>query len=203
MRNPDWASVLEPGEALLWHGAPIAGVRLRRRWQDLSAGLWGMATCAGLWGVYIYLAGQKSGVGLVVAGWIILALIFAIFALSLYHILVKHRAATRILDHSQYAVTGRRALVLESGRKSQVLCLSFTAATNLHVTENSPATLSLWDNDGGGTKGAEPAALQFHYIERGDEPARIIRGILEALSEPKPQFPGGLDGTQRSMGSRT
>ena len=182
MTGPDWLANLQPGEALLWQGAPDPNARVMRKKNNVSLGIWWFATFTALLGIFAFAAyAHLTFSALSLSGVLFLGLLFFILGPPVYLILIDHHLETRALRRSRFAVTDRRVMVLEGGRKARVFSQAFANIASLHISQDPLPTLSLWDADNSGRKEAPVANIHFRQLTNADDPARLIRERMEGL----------------------
>ncbi len=174
------AAHLRPGEVLLWHGAPDAGLRLKPAREDIEAGLWGLGATA-LLALLAWAIGAFGRLFPILRAGVVAALL-ALLALSLHPLLLKHRLLMHRLRRTRYALTNRRALVLTGTRRARLLSLELRPDTQLALSEDTPPTLSLWHWPENAHRETLPEEIHFRYLSDPRTPHRIARQILQEMS---------------------
>jgi hypothetical protein len=178
MAAPDnWTAYLQPGERILWEGAPLPGIRNRARLVFLSlfgvpfflAGLGGTAVAVG----HIFWLGEV-GLGL-------FTLAISLIFVGLGYTLVAHQwvEAARAHRTTRYALSTRAAYVARQSRKRALESFPILPATALEL-EPCDGYDNLWfhtrrerDSDGGLTT----TRVGFEGIADGTEVYQLMRGI--------------------------
>ncbi|MDD2868510.1 hypothetical protein [Neomegalonema sp.] len=161
-----WAPVLASGERLLWTGRPARGLKWRGQdWFLVPFGLmflafalvwtglawFGGASFLSLWGVPFILVGFQMAVGRFFSD-------------------ARRRARTR------YALSDRRALILEDGRRPRLVSIPILPATEIKAQPGPLTTIGLrsaaGEADGEGGQG-------FEFIEEGESVYRLILDIQQ------------------------
>jgi hypothetical protein len=172
-----WHDHFQPGETLLWEGAPLPGVRNRARLVVLSLfglpflliGMFGAAT--GL--RHVYWLGE-TGLGLFT---LVISLIFVLLGYTL----VFHQwlDAARAHLSTRYALSNRCAYVIRQGRKQSLLSYPIVSGTALEL-DRCDGYDNVWfhvtkerDSDGDLTT----SRVGFEGIADGTEVYRLFRSI--------------------------
>jgi hypothetical protein len=172
-----WESYLQPGERILWEGAPEPGVRNRARLVFLS--LFGVPFLVfGIGGTTVALReifwNGNLWIGLVTLA---LGLIFSLVGYTL----VAHQwvEAARAHRTTRYALSTRAAYVARQSRKRSLECYPILPKTALEL-EHAGGYDNLWfharsedDSEGGITT----SRVGFEGIRDGTEVYRLMRGI--------------------------
>ncbi|MCU0905599.1 MAG: hypothetical protein MUE83_17285 [Tabrizicola sp.] len=180
---PDsWDAYLQPGERILWEGAPLPGIRNRGRLTFLSIfgfpflifGLGG--TGVGL--RYVFWKGEVW-IGLITLA---LGLVFALVGYTL--VLHQWIDAARAHRTTRYAVSTRCAYVARQSRKRSLESYPILAKTALEIDHCSGYD-NVWfharsedDSDGAITT----SRIGFEGIRDGTEVYRLMRGIQTGTS---------------------
>lgn len=172
-----WDRYFQPGESLLWDGAPLPGVRNRARLGFLS-----------LFGVPFFLVGLVgSAVGLRHMVWLgqvglgLFTLAIALIFLLLGYTLVFHQwvEAARAHRTTRYALSTRAAYVARQGRKRSLESYPILPETALEL-EHGDGYDNLWfhsrrerDSDGD----LSTTRIGFEGIRDGTEVHRLMRAV--------------------------
>jgi hypothetical protein len=172
-----WDAYLQPGERILWEGAPLPGIRNRVRLAFLS--LFGVPFLIfGLGGTgvglrHVFLKGDVW-IGLITLA---LGLIFALVGYAL--VLHQWVDAARAHRRTRYALSTRAAYVARTGRKRHLHCYPILPKTALELDQCDDYD-NLWfhsrsedDSDGGITT----TRIGFEGIRDCAEVYRLMRGI--------------------------
>jgi hypothetical protein len=177
MTDAGWHSYLQPGERILWEGAPLPGVRNKARLGFLS-----------LFGVPFFLIGLfGSAVGLRHAVWLgevglgLFTLAIALIFLFLGYTLVIHQwvDAARAHRTTRYAVSTRCAFIARKGRKRSLECYPVLPKTALEL-DHCDGYDDVWFHvriEDGSEGGLSTTRIGFEGIKDGTEVYRLLRGI--------------------------
>jgi hypothetical protein len=176
MADP-WAAYLQPGERILWQGAPLPGIRNRARLVFLS--LFGVPfLLAGLGGTAVALR-QVFWLGDVGIGLFTLALglIFSVFGFAL--VFSQWTEAARAHRTTRYALSNRAAYITRQSRKRSLECYPILPKTALEL-HHSDGYDDLWfhartEDDTEGT--LSTTRIGFEGIRDGTEVYQLMRGI--------------------------
>ena len=177
-----WQNYLQPGETLLWQGAPLPGVRNKARLTALAifgipfliVGIFG--TLAGLQNIF-----WKNQIGL---GLFILAIALILGALGATLVFWQWVVAARAHRTIRYALSSKCAYIAQTGAKLRletypILASSETALERCNGYDN------LWfhlrherDSDGAPTT----TKIGFEGIADGLTPYKLIRSIQAGLT---------------------
>jgi hypothetical protein len=175
--SDSWDRYFQPGESLVWEGAPLPGVRNKARLVFLS-----------LFGVPFLIFGLGgTGVGLRHLFWIgdvwigLITLALGLIFLLVGYTLVAHQwvEAARAHRTTRYALSTRAAYVARQGRKRSLECYPILPETALEL-EHGDGYDNLWfhtrrerDTDG------DPSTTRigFEGIRDGTEVYRLMRGL--------------------------
>jgi hypothetical protein len=172
-----WDSYLQPGERILWEGAPLPGIRNRGRLVFLS--LFGLPfLLGGIFGTvvslrHIFWLGEV-GIGLVTLA------VSAVVGLVGYA-LVVHQWTEAATAHrsTRYAVSTRCAYIARQGRKRALECYPILAKTALEV-EHCQGYDNVWFHtriEDGSEGGLSTSRIGFEGIRDGTEAYRHLRSI--------------------------
>jgi hypothetical protein len=176
-----WATYLQPGERILWAGAPLPGIRNRWRLAFLS-----------LFGVPFLLIGLAgAGVGLRHALWLgqwvlgLFTLALALIFLLVGYTLAVHQwvEAARAHRTIRFAVSTRCAYVARQGGKRALESYPILPETALEL-EHADGYDNLWfhsrrerDTDGD----LATTRIGFEGIRDGTEVYQLMRGIQTGI----------------------
>jgi hypothetical protein len=172
-----WEAYLQPGERLLWQGAPLPGIRNRGRLVFLS--LFGVPfLLAGLGGVGVGLR-HLLWLGEVALGLFVLA-VAAVVGLVGYALVVHQWVeAARAHLTTRYALSTRAAYVARKARKRSLESYPILPRTALEL-DRCDGYDNVWfhsrsedDSEGGITT----SRIGFEGIRDGAEVFRLMRGI--------------------------
>ncbi|WP_018633370.1 hypothetical protein [Neomegalonema perideroedes] len=170
-----WAPVLGSGERLLWTGEPARGLKWRGEdWFHLPFGLVFFAFALVWTGLAWYGGGGIMtlwGVPFVVVGFQI--------AIGRFFTDARRRARTR------YALTDRRALIVEDGRRPQFGSIPIASGTGVEIRSGplstimfkSPAEFTVLN--GSKTINMRQGGYGFEFIEEGESVYRLILDIQQ------------------------
>lgn len=177
--DPYWAPVLDPGERLLWSGAP-AGPPRRGLREAVELGIGALFAVIG---GNIAVAGP--GPGLYAGSIFVAAGLFLAFG--------RRALFLRRLRATRYALTDRRAL---RGRGAVIRSLPIGPGTEIEVEAEEPGTIRIHPPAGtpGGAKRrsddelnnspiAPPPALAFQRIAESQRVYRMIRALQTDMAE--------------------
>ena len=172
-----WDAYLQPGERILWEGAPLPGIRNRLRLVFLS-----------LFGVPFLIFGLGgTGVGLRHLLWIgdiwigLTTLALGLIFLLVGYTLVAHQwvDAARAHRTTRYALSTRCAFVSRTAAKRSLECYPILPKTALEL-DHCDGYDNVWfharsetDSDGG----IATSRIGFEGIRDGAEVFRLLRGI--------------------------
>ena len=178
-----WDDYLDPGEHLLWTGAPATGLRFPRRSIATSlaslfllgfAVLWTAGAGVGLW----------SGAWRAESGFLrVFAIAFPLFglpfiAVGLYGVFGHYMTDARRRARTRYALTNRRALIAEDGRQRLLRSWPIKGDTIIDFHPGPEAFIRFAtevqvDSEGDKTH----TRIGFDRIPDGDAVMRLIRQI--------------------------
>lgn len=178
MADPSgWDSYLQPGERLLWEGAPLPGIRNRARLVFLS-----------LFGVPFFLIGLGgSGVGLRQILWLG-DVMFGLFLLSLSLVFVvvgfamvfsQWVEAAKAHRSTRYAVSTRSAYIARLGHKRALETYPILPKTALEI-EHCNGYDNVWFHvrtEDGSEGGLSTTRIGFEGIGDGTRVYQLLRGI--------------------------
>jgi hypothetical protein len=172
-----WDSYLQPGERILWEGAPLPGIRNRGRLVFLS--LFGLPfLLGGIFGTVVALR-HIFWLGEVGIGLFALAISAAVAILG--YALVVHQWTEAATAHrtTRYVITTRCAYIARQAAKRSLQCYPILPATAIEV-EHCRGYDNVWfhvrredDNDGSLTT----TRIGFEGIGDGTEAYRHLRSI--------------------------
>lgn len=173
----DWDAYLQPGERILWEGAPLPGIRNPARLAFLS--LFGVPfLLAGLGGTgvalrHVFWLGEV-GLGLFTLA---ISLIFAVLGYAL--VFGQWTEAAKAHRTTRYALSSRCAFIARQTRKRSLESYPILPKTALEI-EHGTGYDTVWfharsetDSDGGLTT----SRIGFEGIKDGTEVYRLMRGI--------------------------
>jgi hypothetical protein len=172
-----WDAYLQPGERILWEGAPMPGIRNRPRLVFLS--LFGVPFLVfGLGGTAVGLRHVvwlgEIGVGLITLA---LGLVFLIFGYAL--VFGQWTEAAQAHRTTRYALSSRCAYVARKSANRSLESYPILPATALEL-EHCSGYDNLWfhvrsetDSDGGITT----TRIGFEGIREGTDVYRLMRGL--------------------------
>ena len=175
----DFAAHLRPGEALLWHGAPRADLRLKPTRNDVTAGLWGVVATA----LMVLFSWAVGGFEVFPALRVVVIVpLAALLVLSLYPLLLKHRLMMASLRRTRYGLSNQRVLVQTGVRHPYLFSLDLRPDTQITLSEGTIPFLSFanWPEDT--HKESVPETLDFLYLRDAHSPYQIARDILQELT---------------------
>lgn len=184
---------LDPGERLLWTGAPATGIRFTIRsivTSVISLFLLGFAviwTTIASWGLW-------SGQWRASDGFLRVILVaFPLFGLpfvlvGLYGVLGHYVADARRRAQTRYALTDRRALIAVQGRDALLRSWPINRDTVVDYHPGREASIRFVtevqiDSDGDKTH----TRTGFERIREGEKVMRLIRTIQTGLTDPAEQ----------------
>ncbi len=175
--DADWRSYLQPGEHILWEGAPLPGIRNRPRLAFLSLfgvpfllfGLGGTAVALR----HIFWLGEV-GIGVFTLA---LGLIFLVFGYAL--VFGQWAEAAKAHRTIRYALSSRSAYIARQGWKRSLECYPILPKTALEI-EHGTSYDNVWfhvrsetDSEGGITT----SRIGFEGIADGAQVYQLMRGI--------------------------
>jgi hypothetical protein len=164
----DWAAVLQPGERLLWEGAPATGTRLRRRdalMVPLSLAWAGFA-------VFFEVKAALTG-----APWLLLMLGGAVVAGAVYFVGGRFLWDSWKRGRTRYALTDRRAIVAVGGPRSPARSMPVDASTTVEFRPGEEAMIILTPPPPADPEAKKPAPLAFEFIAQGERVRDLIRAV--------------------------
>lgn len=178
-----WEDYLDPGERLLWAGAPATGIRVTPRGIATSVGslfLLGFAllwTAGAGWGLW---SGQwRQAEGFMLAFLIFFPLFGLPFiAAGLYGVIGHYFFDARTRARTRYALTDRRALIAIDGRERTLRSWPIREDTVVDFLPGAEASIRFAtevqvDSDGDKTH----TRTGFELIPDGEAVLRLIRQI--------------------------
>jgi hypothetical protein len=166
----DWAAALEPGERLLWEGAPATGARLRRRdalMVPLSLAWAGFA-------VFFEVKAALTG-----APWLLLMIGGAVVAGAVYFVGGRFLLDSWRRGRTRYALTDRRAMVAVGGPRGQARSMAIDASTKVEYRPGEEAMIILAPPPPADPEAKKPAPLAFEFIAGGERVRDLIRAVQE------------------------
>ena len=177
-----WQDHFQPGETLLWQGAPLPGVRNKARLTALAIfgipflifGIFG--TLAGLQNIF-----WKNQIGL---GLFILAIALILGALGATLVFWQWVVAARAHRTIRYALSSKCAYIAQTGPKLRLETYPILASSETAL-EHGAGYDNLWfhlrherDSDGAPTT----TKIGFEGIADGLTPYKLIRSIQAGLT---------------------
>lgn len=162
--------LLQPGEYLLWQGAPVGGVRLQK--SDIFMIPFSILWCgfAVFWTVMVVGSGAPFFFG-----------IFGMFfvAMGLYLVVGRFFTRARKLSHTAYAVTDKRVLILEDGTSTFLL---YTQIPTLRKEVRADGSGTIWFQPptyyGSGKHRHHVPGVGFEEIPDVEQVYRLIEGKM-------------------------
>jgi hypothetical protein len=167
----DWAAALEPGERLLWEGAPATGARLRRR--DAL-----MAPLSLAWAGFAVFFEVKAA--LTGAPWILLMMGGAVVVGAVYFVGGRFLWDSWKRGRTRYALTDRRAIVAVGGPRAPVRSMAIDASTTVEFRPGEEAMIILTPPPPADPEAKKPAPLAFEFIAGGERVRDLIRAAQGA-----------------------
>lgn len=163
---PGWHSILQPGEKILWQGAPVARIDLREviasgNWQQAMMGIF--FACFGLF----WTSGAYRATGDMFA---LIGLIFTIQGMVMAgKVLVW---PSFLLSRSYYTLTDRHAFIATDDplRGRKIASWPLEPGMVLEWVDTRPPTIIF------GTQGVE-GRVEFRYIDEAETVMRLARGV--------------------------
>ena len=177
-----WGPYLDPGERLLWEGAPASKVSFEA--IDPKQTVFGLVF-AGFAIFWMLMAWGISG-GFSASGpGSVVTMIFPLFglpflAVGLYLAFGKLFWSAFTRGKTRYALTDRRAFIATSARGRQLKSYPIDADTQLDYRPGAKASIYFATEERKAAKGTTYTTLVgFQFIPNGDEVYRLIRQIQE------------------------
>jgi hypothetical protein len=184
-----WEDYLDPGESLLWTGAPVTGLRVTPRGIATSLGSLFLLGFAVFWtagaGMGIWSGEWREADGF-------MALFFFVFpifglpfiAVGLYGVIGHYFADARKRARTRYALTTRRALIAVDGRERLLRSWPIQPDTVVDFHPGPEASIRFAtevqvDSDGDKTH----TRTGFELIPDGDTVMRLIRQIQTGTAQ--------------------
>ena len=168
-----WAPYLDPGERLLWEGAPDAGVRVRG--SDIAQSVFGLFFLgfALFWTFMASTMGAEAGGGFRAFGLFGLPFIAVGAYLVCGHFFWKayERSKTR------YALTTERAIVAKSALGRSMRSFPIRSESEVAYEPGDPATIWFHREVRRGRKRRRTIRHGFEYIADGDNVYRLMRSV--------------------------
>jgi hypothetical protein len=164
----DWAPVLQPGERLLWEGAPAAGARLRRR----DALLVPLSLAWAGFAVFFEVKAALLG-----APWLLLMIGGGVIAAAVYYVGGRFVVDSRRRARTRYALTDRRAIVAVGGPRGRVRAVAVDAATRVDYRAGEEATILFAPPPPADPAAKPPAPLAFEFIADGERVRDLVRAV--------------------------
>ncbi len=181
--SESWEDFLDPGERLLWTGAPITGIRFTNRaiaTSVFSLFILGFAlfwTAGAGWGLW---SGQWRNAEGFLKAFLILFPLFGLpfVAVGLYGVFGHYLADARTRARTRYALTDRRALIAIDGRERLLRSWPIRPDTVVDFLPGPEASIRFAtevqvDSDGDKTH----TRTGFELIRDGEAVMRLIRQI--------------------------
>lgn len=164
----DWAAALEPGERLLWEGAPATGARLRRR--DAL-----MVPLSLAWAGFAVFFEVKAA--LLGAPWLLLMMGGAVVAGAVYFVGGRFLWDSWKRGRTRYALTDRRAIVAVGGPRAPVRSMALDASTQVEFRPGEEAMIILTPPLPADPEAKKVAPLAFEFIAEGERVRDMIRAV--------------------------
>ena len=170
-----WAPYLDPGEHLLWEGAPAHGIRIRG--SDIVQSVFGVFFL-GFSIFWVAMAGSMGG------GAGAMGMIFPLFGLSFVavgayltigHIFWK----AHVRKHTAYALTTGRAIIAKSALGRSLRSFPISGGAELVYEPGEPATIWFARETRGTHKNRRTVRHGFEYIADGDRVYHLMRAIQQ------------------------
>lgn len=164
----DWAAVLQPGERLLWEGAPATGARLRRR----DALLVPLSLAWAGFAVFFEVKAALTG-----APWLLLMIGGAVVAGAVYFVGGRFLLDSWKRGRTRYALTDRRAIVAVGGPGKPLRAMAIDAATGVEFRSGEEAMIILTPPPPADPEAKKPESLAFEFIADGARVLGLIRAV--------------------------
>lgn len=172
-----WAPYLDPGEALLWQGAPARGVRVRP--SDLMVSAFGLFF-AGFAIFWVYMASSIGGDAPAGIGYVFPLFGLPFVVVGLYLVFGRFLWRAYVRSRTRYALTTRRAIVAKDAFGRSLKSWPITDAGQVEYQPGAEATIFFATEMRRGSKGREYQVRHgFEYIAEGDHVYRLIRAIQQ------------------------
>ncbi|MCU0903525.1 MAG: hypothetical protein MUE83_06575 [Tabrizicola sp.] len=172
-----WETYLQPGERILWEGAPLPGIRNRVRLVFLS--LFGVPFfIAGLGGSAVALR-QIFVLGDVLLGLFVLALGLVFVVIGYAMVVGQWVEAARAYRTTRYAVSSRSAYIARLGRKRTLESYPILPKTALEL-DHCDGYDNVWFHvrmEDGSEGGLSTTRIGFEGIKDGTAVYQVLRGI--------------------------
>ena len=173
--------LLEPGETLLWADRPNPETLVRSKRPQVIRGLMGLVVIAGFFFLSFLPNWPEGAKGLLLAAFLVVAVAYCLWLTA------ARRVAKSAAGHTVYAVTDRRALVLETWPRRRLRVFNppdldeaevVTAAPGLDTVVFVHRKLPWWERSAGGGYRIEA----FYGIAEGQS----VGAALDKLRQGEP-----------------
>ncbi|MEM0988588.1 MAG: aspartate carbamoyltransferase catalytic subunit [Pseudomonadota bacterium] len=176
-----WDPYLDPGEKVLWEGAPEPGLRFKL--SDIPLSLFG-CLFGGFAIFWIAMATSMSG-GITRGPGAIITTGFPLFglpflAVGAYFAFGRFFWAAYVRGKTRYALTNKRGIIASSAISRKLTSYPIDADTAIEFQPGAAATLYFAAEEKRGNKGRRYTVKHgFEYIRGGDEVYRLMRQVQQ------------------------
>ena len=176
-----WAPYLDPGEVLLWEGAPQPGLRFKP--SDLFLSLFGLA----FGGFALFWITMAATIGSDAPGPI--GTLFPLFglpflAVGAYLAVGRFFWDAHVRSKTRYALTTKRGIIARSAVGRSLNSYPIKPGTQVDYRPGDAATIYFAEEEKRGSKGRRYTVKRgFEYITGGDTVYRLIRAIQQGRQE--------------------
>jgi len=175
---PGWDDILDPGETILWQGAPVPGLRL-------SGGL-GLSAFGFVFTAFsAFRIAMASGLG---AGTGLIGAVFPLFGVpfllvGLYMLVGRFFWAAHVRGATFHTLTDRRAYVATAilGKRALVAC-DIDGATPLELVEGPPDSIYFKARMDSSPSGRVALRVGLEYIDDGRRVYSLLRDVQKGAA---------------------
>lgn len=170
---------LEAGERVLWSGTPVRGLLLRR--EDRALLPFGLVWLGFALFIAAGIVGSSSG-----PPFPFLVVPFAFVAFGLYMVIGRFLWDADVRDHTTYAITNRRAIVLRLVPTRRLASMSISLGTEVQTIERRDGSGTIYFGPRGdywnGFPRPSPNLFMFERIREFKQAMRILRSVAHERS---------------------
>lgn len=171
-----WEEYLEPGETLLWEGAPARGVRVTGSGVVMS--IFGLLFL----GFSVFWVSMATSMTMGMGGWAAFPFFGVPFVLIGLWLVFGHWAFDAYKrKRSRYAVTSRRALIARKLYGRKMHSYPITRQSQIRLIKGKLDTVNFAEITRNGKNGTYVVPIGFRYISDGKKVYDLLREIRSGL----------------------